>query len=173
MKKILVIASVVGVAVLSLGMVGLVFAQSDTPPPFANPGYGHGMMGGRGGYRGYGGMRAGLADGEHGPYHEFMLETFAEELGLSVEQIETRLDSGESMWQIAESEGVSGEVFADLMLQAREKMLAQAVEDGFLTQEQVDAMGQMNGFGPGSGACSGYGPQGGFHRGAYGRWSTP
>lgn len=173
MKKIIVIASIAGVAVLALGIAGLAYAQSETPPPFTNPGYGHGMMGGWGGYRGYGGMRGGLAYGEHGPYHEYMLDTFAEELGLSVDQIETRLDSGESLWQIAASEGVSGEEFAAIMQQARQKMLEQAVEDGILSQEQADVMGQMHGFGSGYGGCSGYGPQGGFHRGAYGRRSTP
>jgi hypothetical protein len=173
MKKILVIASLVGVAVSALGIGGLAFAQSETPPPFTNPGYGHGMMGGWGGN---GGMRGSWSSEEHGPYHAFMLETFADGLGLSVDQIEARLESGESMWQIAESEGVSGEEFADLMQQARAAMLEQAVEDGTLTQEQVDTMGgrwQMGGFGPGYGGCSGYSAQGGFHRGPHGRWQTP
>ncbi len=173
MKKLIVLASLVGIVVLALGAVDLTFAQSETPPPFPNSGYGYGRMGGRGGYVG---MRSGLSDGEAGPYHETMLETFAEELGLTVAQIQTRLEAGETMWQIAVSEGISGEEFAKIMQQARTRMLEQAVEDGSLTQEQADAMAtrmQGRGFGLGYGDCHGYGFQDGFHHGPHGWWNAP
>lgn len=173
MKKFIVIAGFVVVAVLALGAGNLAFAQSETPPPYPNQGYGYGRMGGRGGY---GGMWSGLADGETGPYHEFMLENFAEGLELTAAQIQNRLEAGETMWQIAESEGLSSEDFRDLMQQARTAMLDQAVEDGFLTLEQADLMqnrmnwgGQWSGYGD----CHGYGVQEGFHRGHHGWWNSP
>ena len=173
MKKLIVLASLVGIVVLAFGVVDLARAQSETPPPFPNSGYGYGRMGGRGGY---GGMRGGLSDGETGLYHETMVETFADELGLTVAQIQDRLEAGETMGQIAESEGVSAEEFGDIMQHARTKMLEQAVEAGTITQEQADAIGsrmQTRGFGLGFGGCHGYGIQDGFHRGPYGGWNSP
>ena len=173
MKKFIVIVGLVGLAALALGAGSLAYAQSETPPPQTYPGYGYGMMGGRGGY---GGMRGAWQGDDHGPYHETMLATFAEELGLTVAQIEARLESGESMWQIAESEGMSAEEFGQMMLLARQTMLNQAVEDGTLTQEQADFMGSRwgsRGSGPGFGHCSGYGAQSGFERGSRGRWNNP
>lgn len=173
MKKFIVIAGLVGLAALALGAGSLAYAQSETPPPAPNPGYGYGMMGGRGGY---GGMRGSWQGDEHGPYHETMLDTFADALGLTAVQIEARLESGESMWQIAESEGLSAEEFKEMMLLARQTMLDQAVEDGTLTQEQADFMGSRwgsRGSGQGFGGCSGFGAQSGFQSGPRGRWNNP
>ena len=165
----------VGLATLALGVSSLAYAQSETPPPAANPGYGYGygMMGGRGGY---GGMRGGRLSVEQGQYHDLMVETFAGELGLTIEEVQSRLESGASMWQIAESEGLSPEEFGDMMQLARAARLDQAVDDGTLTQEQADAMGsrmQSKGFGRGYGDCTGNGPAAGFHMGPHGRWSNP
>jgi hypothetical protein len=173
MRKIWIIIGVLGIATLALGAAGLAYAQSETPPPFINPGYGSGMMGGHGGF---GGMHGGWTNGDTGPFHELMLEAFADGLGLSADQIQIRLDSGETMWQIAESEGFSIEGFRETMWQARTTMMEQAVEDGILTQEQVDGMGnrwQAGGFGPGYGGCIGIGAQEGFHHGPDGRWNSP
>lgn len=173
MKKFIVIAGLVGITALALGAFSLAFAQVETPPPGTNPGYGYGMMGGRGGF---GGMRGSWQGDEHGPYHETMLATFAGELGLTVAQIEARLDSGETMWQIAEAEGLSTDEFSDMMLQARQAMLDQAVEDGTITQEQADFMASRwgsRGYGSGNGGCLGYGSQGGYSQGPRGRWNIP
>ncbi len=173
MKKVIVFVGLVGIAVLALGSGDLALAQSETPPPFPNQGYGYGRMGGRGGY---GGMWSGQSDGDAGPYHEFMLEAFTEGLGLTVAQIQNRLEAGETMWQIAESEGLSAEEFGDLMQQARAAMLDQAVQDGFLTQEQADLMQNRMHWGgswSGYGDCHGYGNQEGFHRGHHGWWNSP
>ena len=173
MKKFILIAGVIGLAVLTLGVVSPVFAQEDTPPPTTGYGHGYGMMGGR---NGYGGMRGAWQGEEHGPYHEYMLEVFSEVLGLTVDQIESRLDSGETMWQIAAAEDLSSQEFAGLMLQARQAMLDQAVADGLLSQEQADFMASRwtsRGAGAGFGNCSGYGSQSGLSRGPRGRWDTP
>ena len=91
MRKIWIIVGVLGVATLALGGAGLAYAQSETPPPFMNPGYDPGMMGSRVRHGG------GLANGEEALYHESMLESFAEALGIAIDQIEARLESGEMM----------------------------------------------------------------------------
>ena len=168
MKKLVVIGILIGVLVLALGLTGLAFAQSPTPQPPQNPGYGPGMMGGRG----FGGMLGGRADGEYGPMHEYMEQAFAKAFGLSEDELEQRLEAGETMWQIAEDLGYSQEEFGQLMVEARTEALNQAVEDGLLTREQAEwmiarmAQRQAAGFGPGSGTCMG-GGRGGFG----GRWN--
>ena len=173
MKKFIVVVGVVGIAALALGAFSLAFAQTEPPPPVTSPGYGYDMMGGSGGYAG---MRGAWTSDEGGAYHELMVATFAEELGLTVDIIQSRLESGESMWQIAEAEGFSAEEFGDIMLLARQAMLDQTVDDGTLTQEQADIMGsrwQSRGFDPVDGDCPGYASQGGFHQGSQGRWNNP
>ena len=176
MKKIWIIAGVVGITVLALGTAGLAFAQKETPNPVPSPGYGYGMMGGRGGY---GGMRGGLISGEEGPNHEYMLEAFAEAVGLSPEEIETRLASGETMRQIVEAEGVSIEEFSEIMSSVRSNVIENALADGTLTQEQADFMADRmlqrgaGGFGPGFGDCMGDGPNGGLHHGRQGWRNAP
>lgn len=172
MNKIWKIASLVGLVVLLLGTASLVYAQTNNPQPYTGSGYGTGMMGGRGGIHG------GMVDGEEGPYHDIMESAFAEALGLEVDQLEARLTGGETMWQIAESEGFTWEEFAAIMQEARSSMMQQAVEDGSLTQEQADFMsarGMGGGFGQGYGDCMGFSqsdPQG-IQQGRGGRWSTP
>lgn len=174
MKKIWIIAGVAGITVVALGVTSLVFAQSDSPDQA--PGYGYGMMGGRGGY---GGMRGGFGSGEFGPNHEYILEEFADATGLSPEETESRLASGETMFQIAEAEGISIEEFGDIMSSARTKAIEEALENGSLTQEQAEFMTQRmaqrgaGGFGAGIGGCSGEGLNDGFHHGRQGRWNAP
>ena len=170
MRKIWIIVGVLGIATLALGTAGLAYAQSETPPPFTNSGYGPEMMGSRGRYGG------GLVYGEEGPSHELMLESFAEALGIAVDQLEARLDSGEMMWQIAEAVGVSEEKFFDIMQQGRKTMVEQADGDGKLSQEQADFMGprwQEGGFGEGYGGCMGDGTEDSFNRVPQGRWNAP
>lgn len=48
------------------------------------------------------------------PYHEDMLELFSEKLGMSAEDLQARLDGGETMAQIAISSGMSFEEFKAL-----------------------------------------------------------
>ena len=155
MKKILLIAVGFMVAVLVFGVAGFAYAQSQTPPTPEYP-YGPGMMGGgygRGYDRGYGqGMMGGYGmhalngvegmgwDGEYGPMHEAMIAALAEALDLTPEELEARHDAGETMWQIAESQGLSAEEIQDLILSAHDAVLDDAVADGLLTEEQADWM---------------------------------
>jgi hypothetical protein len=73
-------------------------------------------------------------------YRDEMHAALAEALGLSVEDFEAKLASGETVWQIAEAQGVSAETLQAAMQAARADILKQAVADGVLTQEQADAM---------------------------------
>lgn len=150
MKKTLLIVAVLSVTVLTLGLAGYAYAQVQTPEyPYGpgmmgnyddyGPGYGHGMMdgGGRGMMGGYGMMGW---NGEEGPMHEAMVTAVAEALGLTPEEIEARHDAGETIWQIAEAEGLSAEEIQDLMFSAHELALEDAVANGWLTQEEADWM---------------------------------
>jgi len=153
MKKILLVVAGFGVATLVFGVAGFAYAQSQIPPtpeyPYGpgmmgnydddGPGYGHGMMGGgsRGMMGGYGMMGW---NGEEGPMHEAMVAVVADALGLTPEEIETRHDAGETLWEIAEAEGLSAEEIQDLMSSAHDAALEDAVANGDLTQEQADWM---------------------------------
>jgi hypothetical protein len=175
MKKVLSIGVVLFVALAVLGVAGIAYAQSQTPPDPDAPFYGPGMMRRNGGFGA--GMMGRWGDGGFGPMHTGMVEAFAEALGLSPEEIETRLDAGESMYAIAQSQGLSNEEFFSLMVDARTKALEQAVADGVLTQEQADWMlermnqRQATGYGPGNCPMQGgsFGQRGGPGR----RWSNP
>jgi hypothetical protein len=151
MKKILLIVVGFLVAVSVFGVAGFAYAQSQTPPTPEYP-YGPGMMGG--GYgRSYGhGMMGGYGmhaqsgvermdwGGEYGPMHDAMIAALAEALGLTPGELEARHDAGETMWQIAESEGLSTDEIQDLMLAAHDAALDDAVANGLLTEEQAEWM---------------------------------
>ncbi|MCE9647919.1 MAG: hypothetical protein K8S20_18140 [Chloroflexi bacterium] len=125
-KTILVIALVVlGLGVLG---VGAVFAQSGTPP-FG----GHGPM---------------MQDGTTGPMHTFMVTEFARKVGLNVNDVNTRLAAGESMYDMALSAGVTAEEFPAVMTEVRANALDAAVKAKVITQEQADWM-KSRGFGQG------------------------
>ncbi len=164
MKKFLVISAVAILAILVLGVSGFAYAQAQTPPPPDYPNYGPGMMG-RWGGRGFGqGMMGGWGQGGYGPMHEYMEDAFAEALNLTHEELEAKLADGETMWSIAQAQGLSDEEIADLMVNARTKALELAVADGVLTKEQADWMTQrmqeMQSAGFGPGYCHGFSGQG-------------
>jgi hypothetical protein len=72
--------------------------------------------------------------------HDTMLQLFSDKLGLPVSEIETQLADGETMSQIAISEGLTIEEFQTWMLDARSQAIDQAVTDGKLTTEQAEWM---------------------------------
>jgi hypothetical protein len=158
MKKTMLITALVLVALLSLGLAGFAFAQTQTPPdpsqPFG-PGYGRmgpGMMGG-GGMMGGRGMMGGQF-GAYGAMHTYMVEAFAAALQMTPEELQAELDAGKSMWTVAEEHGFTSEQFTELMLQTRTQALEAMVTAGQITQEQADWMLQRmeqihpNGFDP-------------------------
>lgn len=159
MKKTILL---IGMVVLALGVlgVGAVFAQDDTPPV---P-YGHGAM---------------MNNGTTGPMHTFMTIEFAKKFGLNVNDVNTRLASGETMYSIALSAGIAAEEFPSMMTEVRAAAMAEAVKANVITQEQADWMLSRGGMQ--SGNCTGTGPQavgsgmmgGGYGRGGMmGGWGT-
>lgn len=175
MKKLLIVGAVLALAIVAFGAAGLVYAQTQTPPTPTFPGYGPGMMGGRGG------MMGGFQSGNFGPMHDYMQDAYAEALGITVDELTDRLAGGENMWQIALSLGFSQEAIPGLMIAAHTQALNKAVDDGVLTREQADWMNQRmaqmqaQGFGPGTGGCGGFGGRtargGGMMQGW--RWNNP
>lgn len=173
MKKFILIGAITAVVIAALGMAGFAYAQGQTPSTPISPngrasssqlwmnsgaGRGQGRMGG---------MRAQASDGSYGLLHNYMINTMAQALGTTAEQLQTRLDAGETMWTIAQEQGMSAETLSQLMTQARTDATNQAVADGTITQAQADFMNSRgsnqwpDGYGPGSTNCDGSGIQAG------------
>jgi hypothetical protein len=72
-----------------------------------------------------------------GLMHEVMEQALADGLGISEDELEDRLQAGETLLEVAEAEGAD---FEALITQAREQAWAEAVAQGLLTQEQADWM---------------------------------
>jgi len=140
MKKTLFGFIVIGIAVLALGLTNVAYAHSPNPtvPDDSYP-YGPGMVGG---YGMMGGFGYDMMDwyGEEGPMHDAMINAVAEVLGLSPEELEARHDAGETLWEIAEAEGLSKDETQELMFSVHDQALEDAVAEGLLTQEQADWM---------------------------------
>jgi len=153
--KTLTIVGVVLLTVLALGAAGAVYAQTQNPPVTPAPGYGPGgMMGGNGpqsGFRGGPGhMRGGFGAGRFGPMHQYMTDALAEALGLTSEEFTSRVQAGESPWEIAQSQGTTWDEFVELRTATRDAAIEQALEDGVITEEQAEWMKSHT---PGQGPC--------------------
>ena len=177
MKKILLVSVITLLAIAVFGAAGLAYAQDQTPPAPIGPGwmhwnadqapqagtYGPGMM--RGARRG--GMGGGMMGAGQGPLHSYMLTAFAANLGLTESEIQTQLDAGIPMWQIALDQGLTEDQVVELMDRVHDEALQAAVAAGDLTQEQADWMAERmdsrQGAGFGAGGCHGSGR--GFGRG--------
>jgi hypothetical protein len=121
------------------GMMGG-FANGNCPGG-NNNGYGPGgMMGRRGKNVGPGMMGGrGFAQGE-GIMHGYMLSAFAGAVGLTVDEVNTRLTEGETLKDIAVAQGTSKDQLPELITQVRQAALDLAVADGVITQDQADLM---------------------------------
>jgi hypothetical protein len=133
------------------GMMGQYVYQNG--PKGNGQGYGPGgMMGGFGP-----GFRMGGRGEFQGFMHDYMISAFANAVGLTVDQVNTRLSNGETPQQIAIAQGKTEADLPALWTQVRTDALKAAVADGVITQAQADVMLQhMNnysgpGFGPGFG----------------------
>jgi hypothetical protein len=118
---------------------GVVFAQGNQPPALP-----HGPM----------------HAGEEGPMHDYMVKALAEALGMDATQLESRLDNGETAYQIALAQGISAEDIPTLLSNAHAKALDLAVSAGVISQQQADWMksrGFSKGTGMGNGSCGGMG----------------
>lgn len=164
MKKALVVSLVVLAAVFTLGSVSKVFASSETPATPANTvNYGFGGNGGM--------MGAGTGTNQKGLLHDEMVKILSEKLGISEEDLNTRLANGETMYSIALAEGLTADQAKTLMVDARTEAIDQAVTNGDLTQAQADWMKTRSSMmGTGTGGTNGTGTRGmmGGNRGANG-----
>ena len=79
---------------------------------------------------------------ERGPLQPYMLNALAKSLNLTPQQLRTRVSNGETPVQIAQSQGLNQNQIQQLLLNAENQALAQAVKDGVLTQAQADRMKQ-------------------------------
>jgi hypothetical protein len=140
MNKFVISILVVAVVAIALGTAGFVYAQSPTPQtPGAGTGYG---MSGRGAHVGMMAGQGSVSGTQDGLLHDAMIAVFAQKLGISVEDLNTRLANGETMAQIAASQDLTADQFQTLMADARAQAIDQAVKDGTLTQAQADWMKQ-------------------------------
>ena len=135
MNKFLVsVVILAAAAVAFVSTTGSVFAQGPNPQA---PGAGLNQAAAPGR-----GMGASQAQNQDGYLHEDMIPFYAEKLGLSVDELNTRLASGETLSQIALANGMTFEDLRTLMADARTAALQQSVSDGTLTQTQADWMAQ-------------------------------
>jgi hypothetical protein len=118
-------------------------------------GIGPGMMGGRGGMMGgytQNGAGSEWMNAMHawmnasGGMHTFIWDALAEQLGLNSDELTAEVNSGKTIAQIADEKGVDRTDLIAALESAHQDALAQAVADGYLTQEQADAsLAQMSG----------------------------
>ena len=154
MKKILIIAVTI-VAVIALGNVLLVSAQGGAQPnqlnaacptsgytcpfsgtmPYGVPG---GMMGGS--------MMGGNHAQMHGAMmgangmHEQVWTAVAKKLGLTYAELNTALQNGQTVAQLAQAKGISLDALKTAALEAMKTSFAELVKQGAMTQEQADWM---------------------------------
>jgi hypothetical protein len=136
MKKVVFTMIIVATIALAFGTVGVAYAKS----PNQGSGVANGWMGGNGSRSG---MGVGYTINGDEILHDSLLAGYSEALDISVIDIETRLDSGETMAQIALSAGLTFEEFNALKLEVRSQAIDQAFNDGLLTQTQADWMKQI------------------------------
>jgi len=123
MKKLVVSLLLAGVIVAAFGFVSTASAQGSDERAY------YGQGGGRGGFG------ASSADHvENADVHNLFMEAWSAELGLSVEEIEAREESGETMAQIALSTGISFEDFRALKTTINAKVADEALAAGFIDE---------------------------------------
>ena len=176
MNKFLLVVGILSIAVLTLGVAGFAYAQSQNPPAPEYPygpgmmgdydeyGYAHGMMGGYG--RGYDHDEIMGGNSEFGPMHEAMIGALAEALDITPEEVETRHEAGETLWQFAAAEGLTDEEIRDVMLSIHDRALEDTIANDWLTEEQAEWMdAHMEHMWSGDSQSSGFGDHcgGGFY----------
>lgn len=75
---------------------------------------------------------------EPGEKHQIMLESKADILGLSVEELQAKIDAGMTFKEIMDEQGLTQEALHEQMMAAKIESLNQLVADGTITQEQLD-----------------------------------
>jgi hypothetical protein len=137
MNKFGIVIVIIAVVTLALGTVGVAYAQF--PPQ--TPSTATGVMAGSGFGSNLGGANISL-DG--GILDEYMIAAYADALKISEVDLKARLDNGETMVQIALSEGMTFEQIRTIMVEVRTQAFELAKNDGVLTQAQVEWMAQTS-----------------------------
>jgi hypothetical protein len=122
--------------------------------------------------QGIGGRGPIVSNGE-GPLHDYIIKAYADALKLTTDALGTRLAKGETVYQIALSQGISAEQIPAFLADARSKASDAAVAAGAITTDQAAWM-KSRGFGQGGygmGAGTGQPIGSGMMRG--GRWQQP
>lgn len=91
-----------------------------------------------------------------GPLHEYFEQALANELGLTLAEVEAQFAAGKTLWQIALDNGIAEAELPVFMQEVHKVALEAAVADGVITQERADWMlARMagNGYGYGTGLC--------------------
>lgn len=133
--------------VLTLVLGGAALAQSPTPEP-GTPG-----KGGPGGWAGHGGGwgfdQGGFMGGRHGGFgmrglpgtgNVNIMNVIATTLGMEQADLQTELQSGKTVAQLAGEKGVSTSTIVDAIVAAYKTSLDLSVTNGNLTQTQADAV---------------------------------
>jgi hypothetical protein len=150
MKKALLTVAIVMIMIGAAALVftGVVNAQSPTGQGAAvGTSSGTGMMYGRG-QRGNmqnaatPGTNGAAAGSQTGLLHDDLIAIYAEELGIPVDTLNTRLANGETLAQIAFAQGFTFEELRTMMVDARTQAIDQALADGELTEAQATWMKQ-------------------------------
>jgi uncharacterized protein (DUF433 family) len=123
------------VGLLALTFPLLIAAQGELPPnEDSYQGFGPGMHGGYGMRRRGHGLGGWRGEGMN------PIAALVDATGMSWEEIVTALEAGQSYAEIAAEAGVSLEELVESIITAREATLEEAVEAGYISQEQADYM---------------------------------
>lgn len=117
------------IGMLAVGLVGLGVVYAQGPNPARTP-QANCPLGPQGG--------AGLGMGWR--WGGSMLQTWADALGMKVEDVTAAVRAGKTIADLAKEKGVALESLVAKALEARKTVVQQAVEDGRLTQAQANAM---------------------------------
>jgi hypothetical protein len=128
MKKILILVAVLAAVVAAVGAVGLVYAQTATPPGTAT---------------GTGGVTTpgnGRQDSPEMSVAGYMDAQQAKLLGMTTAEYQAQEDAGKTWLEIAAAKGKSTSEAQTLLEKAYSNSIAQALADGKITQAQADAL---------------------------------
>lgn len=186
MKKGLVLVATI-VAVIVIGNVIVAYAQNGTPPVQPNAGVcPNGFTCPYSGTMSFGGMMGGNHAQMHGAMmgangmHQQVWTAVAEKLGLTYAELNTALQNGQTVAQLAQAKGISLDELKTVALDAMRTSFAELVKQGIMTQQQadwmLDRMDDMpmfnfdQGYGPGMmrGWQNGATPNGSYGRGMMG-----
>jgi len=125
MKKLWIGITIVLVLALSLTTVAAAQAE-EPPPPEHKPQH----------------WRARLAAWRHPGMFQAYSQALADELGISIEDLRERVKAGESLLEIAQTGGMSDEDFQSLLVDVRDELISEALEQEKITEEEAEIIVQ-------------------------------